>query len=471
MAPVAGVTAVMNQKKKSKSDIGNTNIPESDLNAIWTAACHIAQRKKESPFGETMRAALAPFIDAAIEVALAMATRSGEDLRPLVHRARLQMEEAKLVLPSIADHAPISAKAAESWQRMLVRHALSTSREFCAHRNTPRAGPEPDAGYEPYTTTPAAQLEEPDASKLWLIDQLWQRAGTGIVCGSAKGAKTWLCLDLALSVASGTPALDRFAVHRPGGVVFVAAEGGQAYLRARLNSICIHRGLRLDSLPHPLDLIPTSIRIDTEEGLGRLNATIEASRPVMLVLDPFVRLHRIDENSASSVSRLLSSLTALQQAHDMAILMAHHATKQGGRRGDMGGQDFRGSSDLYAWGDSNVFLRKKGQTFVLAAEHRAAPASEKWTMEATAGESPRLQLIEDGRIDSGDEGAEGAALKLENDILDLLQSGAKSVREVRATVKGGNERIGDSIRKLEVAGRITRVGSRWTLANGSAPRD
>lgn len=469
MAPVAGVTAAMIQKK-SKSDIRNPKIPESDLNAIWTAACHIAQRKKESPFGETMRAALAPFIDAAIEVALAMATRSGEDLRPLLHRARMHLEEAKLVLPSIADHAPISAKAAESWQRMLVRHALSTSREFCARRDTPTA-PDIEMTYEPYTTMAAGQLEEPDPSKLWLVEQIWQRAGTGIVGGSAKGAKTWLCLDLALSVASGTPVLDRFAVHRPGGVLFVSAEGGQAYLRERLNALCAHRGLNIDSLPHALNIIPTAIRIDTQDGLGRLNATIEASRPVLVVLDPFVRLHRIDENSASSVSRLLSTLTELQQAHDLAIVMAHHATKQGGRRSDMGGQDFRGSSDIYAWGDSNVFLRRKGHKFVLAAEHRAAPATEKWTMEATAGASPRLQIIEDGRIDAGDEGAEGAALKLENDILDLLRSGAKSVREVRATVKGGNERIGESIRKLEVAGRITRVGSRWTLANGSAPRD
>ena len=66
-------------------------------------------------------------------------------------------------------------------------------------KGTVIAGAKPaGGGYEPYTTTPASALEEPDPSRLWLVENLWQRSGTGIAGGSAKGAKTWLCLDLAL---------------------------------------------------------------------------------------------------------------------------------------------------------------------------------------------------------------------------------------------------------------------------------
>jgi hypothetical protein len=72
-----------------------------------------------------------------------------------------------------------------------------------------------------------------------------------------------------------------------------------------------------------------------------------------------VRLHRLDENSASSVSGLLSNLTELQQDHDLAIILVHHTTKHRGK--NPSGQDFRGSSDFYAWGGSNIVTQKGGK--------------------------------------------------------------------------------------------------------------
>src|SRR3989337_722470 len=56
----------------------------------------------------------------------------------------------------------------------------------------------------------------------WLVDRLWARAGVGIIGGSPKLGKSWLGLDLAVSVASATPCLDTFAVQEPGPPV----EGG-----------------------------------------------------------------------------------------------------------------------------------------------------------------------------------------------------------------------------------------------------
>jgi hypothetical protein len=120
---------------------------------------------------------------------------------------------------------------------------------------------------EPYVTTPAAQLEEPDPTRLWMIEHLWQRSGTGIIGGPPKSGKTWLALDIAMSVASATSALDTFKVHRAGNVIYVCAEGGEAYVKQRLTTLCVHRGLNLDSLPHRLDIIPRAIRIDTPDGL------------------------------------------------------------------------------------------------------------------------------------------------------------------------------------------------------------
>lgn len=460
----------MIKKATSRKPIPKTQ--NAELAAIWTATGHVAHQSKRELLTPAARAGLSPFMTAAVDLALATVCNTEEDTTAILEKVRAGLEEARRVLPSIQNHLdkPLSAEAAELWKRRLVRHSVTTVRDFSIGTDRPPPSPVRDVEYEPYTTTPAAHLEEPDPSRLWLIEHLWQRSGTGIVGGGAKGAKTWLCLDLALSVVSGTRALDRFAVHRPGGVLFVSAEGGQAYLRQRLTAMCAHRGLKLDSLPHPLNIIPNAIRIDTPDGLGRLKATIKASRPVLLVLDPLVRMHRIDENSASCVSALLSNLTEIQQAYDLAVLVAHHSTKHGSRKGAMSGQAFRGSSDLYAWGDSNIFLGKSDKKFVLAAEHRAAPATEQWTMMATADEHPRLCIVENDSEESSELTQQAEDERLQGEILNALKAGPRSTTEIRKAVTGSNARISAAINALEAARKIARVGRLWALTNGHGTR-
>ncbi|MBC8873728.1 MAG: AAA family ATPase [Planctomycetes bacterium] len=46
----------------------------------------------------------------------------------------------------------------------------------------------------------------------WLIDQLWGPSAVGVIGGVPKCSKTWLALDMPLSVATGTACLDRYGV-------------------------------------------------------------------------------------------------------------------------------------------------------------------------------------------------------------------------------------------------------------------
>jgi hypothetical protein len=103
-----------------------------------------------------------------------------------------------------------------------------------------------------------------------------------------------------------------------------------------------------------------------------LQQTVERLQPRLLILDPFVRLHRIDENASGEVAPLLAYLRELQRRYALAVLLVHHAKKGGGRI--RAGQALRGSSEFHAWGDSNLYLRRHGNDLTLAVEHRAAPS-------------------------------------------------------------------------------------------------
>jgi RecA-family ATPase len=114
-----------------------------------------------------------------------------------------------------------------------------------------------------------------------------------------------------------------------------------------------------------------TVRLDLDADRRNLAETVARLRPRLLILDPFVRLHRIDENASGEVAPLLAYLRELQRRHDVAVLVVHHAKKGGG--GVRAGQALRGSSEFHAWGDSNLYLRRDGDDLSLSVEHRAAP--------------------------------------------------------------------------------------------------
>ena len=77
--------------------------------------------------------------------------------------------------------------------------------------------------------------------------------------------------------------------------------------RARLQSLCLHRGLSLDTTALYVITVDR-LRLDRGQDRSRLRETVRQLRPRLLLLDPFVRLHRVDENDAGQVSALLAFL-------------------------------------------------------------------------------------------------------------------------------------------------------------------
>lgn len=214
-----------------------------------------------------------------------------------------------------------------------------------------------------------SELQE-EQGVAWLVEEIWTRQGVGFLCGSPKVCKTWLALEIAFSVASKTAVLGRYQVLDPGAVLLFAAEDAPVMVRSRLVGIARQRELELADLPIHL-VMQRSLRLESAQDQARLRATVARYRPKLLVLDPFVRLSSIDENSSLEVSSVLAYLRALQTDHEVAILVVHHARKSNGHSA-AAGLALRGSGDFWAWGDSNLYLRRKQERLQLTIEHRSA---------------------------------------------------------------------------------------------------
>jgi AAA domain len=313
---------------------------------------------------------------------------------------------------------------------------------------------------ETLPTVRAADLADAHETAQWLVSSLWARAAVGILGGAPKCCKSWLALDLAVSVASRTPCLGSFAVEDPGPVMLYMAEDSAAVVKARLTGLCYHRGLRLDGLPIDVITAP-SVRIDRPADQDRLARTVWRATPRLLVLDPFVRLHRVDENDAGQVSAILGYLRSLQRDFDVAVLVVHHARKNGGAAGQAG-QNLRGSGDLHAWGDSNLYLRRQQGNLTLTIEHRAAQAPGPLALHLVADKSrgdAHLALV-----DSSDQRADGAG-NLEQTLVSTLAAAGEPLGRtvLRDRLHVRNERLGEALAHLTANGSIVRVGDRWAV--------
>jgi len=239
--------------------------------------------------------------------------------------------------------------------------------------------------------TRASELPVCPPEHAWLIHDLWATEAVGIVGGEPKCGKSFLALDMVVSVAAGVPCLRCFPAARSGPVLLYAAEDALHVVRTRLEGICRAAAVTLADLPIHVITAP-SLRLDLAEDRQQLQTTVATLRPVLLVLDPFVRLHRIDENASSEVAPLLAYLRELQRRFALAVVLVHHARKGAGTM--RGGQALRGSSELHAWGDSNLYLRRVDERLLLSIEHRAAPSQSGLPLALRGGDALALAIVD-----------------------------------------------------------------------------
>ncbi|MBM3747477.1 MAG: AAA family ATPase [Acidobacteria bacterium] len=287
----------------------------------------------------------------------------------------------------------------------------------------------------------------------WLVEQLWGASSVGVIGGAPKCSKTWLGLDLALSVATGTACLGRYAVPQPGPVLVYLAEDALPIVRQRVEGMARHRGLALERVEIHVITAPT-LRLDRDPHRRQLQETAQRLQPRLLLLDPLVRLHGIDENSAGEVAGLLAYIRELQRQLDLSVILVHHTRKNAA--GVAAGQTLRGSGDLHAFGDSNLYLRRVKERLLLVSEHRAAPASPPVYLDlvATDADTIHLEVMPEVRAPPQP--------SLPEQVLSLLAGGAVLTRaKLRDTLAVKNERLGQTLESLERAGRLRHTSGGW----------
>ena len=115
-------------------------------------------------------------------------------------------------------------------------------------------------------------MESTGPQTQWLVEGLWSEQAVGILGGEPKCCKSFVALDVAVSVASGAACLRQFAVHRSGPVLLFPPEDSLPVVRQRLQGVAAAAQVSFATLPVEVITAP-SLRLDTPADRARLSDT------------------------------------------------------------------------------------------------------------------------------------------------------------------------------------------------------
>ncbi len=311
----------------------------------------------------------------------------------------------------------------------------------------------------------ACKISPVAPEKRWLIEHLWEADAVGIIGGEPKCCKSFLALSMAVSVASGTKCLREFPARLTGPVLIYAAEDALHIVRERLEMLALPCYQRLEALRIWVITAPR-IRLDVADDRQKLEATVEALRPALLILDPFVRLHSVDENLSAAVAPLLAFLRYLQRTYHCAVAVVHHSRK--GAKHVRPGQALRGSSEFHAWSDSSLYVRRTGDSLRLAVEHRAHPSPGEFDLLVKSDPKSFLLIAREREEEDGPPEPVGADAK--GRVLDGLRRFGRPVgaRELRNVCRMRMASMCEILAQLEANGVVHKGLHGWSLPNGNA---
>lgn len=225
-----------------------------------------------------------------------------------------------------------------------------------------RLGVVKSAARKPLFTLDAVELLQRtfDGAR-WLITGLVTRGGVTMIGAEPKAAKTWLGTELAIAVATGTPACGEFYAEH-GVVAYFYAEDMDVQIRNRVRALLAGHGRTIAADRLKLEPRGSFLDITRDEDLAWVVASARRISGLdLLILDPLRDIHSGEEDKSDSMREVMRRLRALAEILGCTVAVVHHsakATKDTSKRRP--GQNLRGSSAIHGSIDSGLYLEDTG---------------------------------------------------------------------------------------------------------------
>lgn len=213
----------------------------------------------------------------------------------------------------------------------------------------------------------------------YLVKDLFIGNGLCFIYGAPGCGKTFIALDLALSIATGQESWWGKEIEKTGPVLYISSEG-ISDMKFRIKAWSEAKGANVTDIN--FKLAHESMNFMKEEDVTKLCRSVdqwimqmEGEMPVMIVVDTVSRvLSGADENLQKDMTLFVQACDKLRSMTGCAVLGVHHVSR--------GGDNMRGSTVLDGAADS-AFLVVKENTEMegsfFAKKIKTAPSGWTWT--------------------------------------------------------------------------------------------
>jgi hypothetical protein len=252
---------------------------------------------------------------------------------------RRQVTMASVIKMAKEAGQPQSGPASASEMKALAADTLenmgpqTSSEDVCT--------PDGFLGKYPVASAEAVSLR-PDPE--WLVHGVLPDADLVVLFGASGSGKSFAALDLAASVALGTPWRERRV--RKGRVIVIAAEGGGG-VGKRLRAYCQHHGMHISQLKIGVITAAPNF-LERDEIAEVVSSVVAAGGADLLIADTFAQVTPgANENAGEDMGVALGNARVLREATGAVVLLIHHAGKDASKGA-------RGWSGIKAAADAEI---------------------------------------------------------------------------------------------------------------------
>jgi hypothetical protein len=261
----------------------------------------------------------------------------------------------------------------------------------------------------------------------FLIEEVLTESGLSMLWGRSGAMKSFVALDMAMCVATGTSWHGKAT--RQGLVIYVAAEGSHGLGRRAIG----WRKTRGRDLPSPLfKLIPHSVALTSDDLDAMVTAILNlgGKPPALIIIDTLARTFGTgDENKQADMNAYVTAADRLREATGANVMIVHHSGVHEDKR-ERGSNVLRGAADTVikvSRKDDNLDIinagpegkQKDAEEFKTIKLRTAKVAFEQGGQEQT---TLILNLREDdGKRNSDSNDAEPRVGKNEKKIIEQLK--------------------------------------------------
>lgn len=306
----------------------------------------------------------------------------------------------------------------------------------------------------------------------WLVDEWLPDKSITFLVSPPESYKTWILLDLAVSVASGTPFLGRYQINSPGPTMIIQQEDSHEGLTDRLALIVEQK---LNAMPKlegdtwqvpampdlPIYVHPSrQLRFDNKKVMEELEQQIATIRPKVVMIDPLYSTTASTDNYMADLANQMMALKTFRDKYGCSFLIAHHS-KKNLDPDSTAREDSWGSQFLNAFLEAGWQVRrnpKLAQNEIVVRRHSKVMGNQspisltfdistKYPMkyQVTARQYESLAPALDNRQPA------------QANLLDLLQQGPMSQSDICSRTGKNRSTISRQIRQLEAASMVERM--------------